>query len=301
MIETKELTKAFSGRLAVNHVSLTVNDGQIFGLLGTNGAGKSTTIRMMTGVLKPDEGQVLIDEKPVYQNPAVKQDLIFLSDELYFFQGATPLSMMRYYSSLYPDFDKNGFLTNLELFELGQNRRLQTFSKGMKKQLVMLLGLHANTRYLFCDETFDGLDPVMRQSFKKMIAYAKSQRKLTCVIASHNLRELEDTCDRVGLLHKGGILMAEDLTELKTNVHKMQVVFKSETDALVGMQNLNVISCEQRGSLYTLTVRGKREALLAHFSNVGTVFFELLPLTLEEIFISETEVAGYDIAKLFAG
>ena len=205
--------------------------------------------------------------------------------------------MMAYYSRVYERFDKERFRRLLNSFGLDEKRRIHTFSKGMKKQVSVICGICANTEYLFCDETFDGLDPVMRQAVKSLFAADMEDRNLTPVIASHNLRELEDICDHVGLLHKGGILLSKDLDDMKLNIHKIQCVLQPgmEPEDLV---SLEVLSTERRGRLLTLTVRGTREEIEAKLGACDPVFFECIPLTLEEIFISETEVAGYDIKKL---
>ena len=301
MIELKNVSKSFDGIEALKNVSVTVREGEVFGLIGTNGAGKSTLLRLACGVFKPDDGLAIVDNMPVYDNVHAKAKLFFIADEPYFFNGATPKDMERYYSSVYRNFDRERFYLYLNSFGLESRRRISTFSKGMKKQLAILLGLSAKTEYLLCDETFDGLDPVMRQSVKSIFAKEMQERQFTPVIASHNLRELEDICDHVGLLHRGGVLLSRDLQDMKCNIQKVQCVFQTETDALIGMQNLDIVQKEKRGSLYTLTIRGKKAEIIAHFSQVGTVFFEVLPLSLEEIFISETEVAGYDIRKLIMG
>ena len=205
--------------------------------------------------------------------------------------------MMAYYSRVYERFDKERFRRLLKSFGLDEKRRIHTFSKGMKKQVSVICGICANTEYLFCDETFDGLDPVMRQAVKSLFAADMEDRNLTPVIASHNLRELEDICDHVGLLHKGGILLSKDLDDMKLNIHKIQCVLQPgmEPEDLV---SLEVLSTERRGRLLTLTVRGTREEIEAKLGACDPVFFECIPLTLEEIFISETEVAGYDVKKL---
>lgn len=183
-------------------------------------------------------------------------------------------------------------------FGLEAKRKIGTYSKGMKKQLAFILGLSARTDYLLCDETFDGLDPVMRQAIKSLLAKEMGERGLTPVIASHNLRELEDICDTVGLLHKGGVLLSKDLDEMKCGIQKVQCVFKNETEYEKAAAICRIIKTEQRGSLYTLTIRGEKDETLQKFDSLETVFCEVLPLTLEEIFISETEVVGYDIKKL---
>lgn len=301
MIECRDLTKSFDGTAAVRQVSVTIRENNVFGLVGTNGAGKSTTLRMIAGVLKPESGLALVDNMPVYDNMHAKARLFFIADDPYFFPNATPRDMQRYYTSVYREFDRERFYLYLDQFGLDARRKISTFSKGMKKQLAILAGLCAHTKYLLCDETFDGLDPVMRQAVKSIFAREMEERDFTPVIASHNLRELEDICDHVGLLHEGGVLLSRDLEDLKLNLQKVQCVFGSKQEEEKTLGQLNLVKTERRGSLLTLTVRGGREELTAVFAAADTLFYEVLPLSLEEIFISETEVRGYDIKKLVFG
>ena len=297
MIQAVQLTKRFEDILAVDHIDAVIQEGSVFGLIGTNGAGKSTFLRLASGILKPDEGQITLDGQEIYENTEAKKKFFYISDEMYFFSNASPLDMMTYYSRVYDRFDKERFHRLMKSFCLDEKRRIHTFSKGMKKQVSVICGICANTEYLFCDETFDGLDPVMRQAVKSIIAADMEDRKLTPIIASHNLRELEDICDHVGLLHKGGILLSRDLDDMKLNIHKIQCVLQPG----MGPEDLVTLKClssEQRGRLLTLTVRGTREEVEEKIKAYEPVFFECIPLTLEEIFISETEVAGYDIKKL---
>ena len=301
MIEIQKLTKYFDDITAVDHVSVTIKEGGVFGLIGTNGAGKSTVLRMLTGVLKPDEGTIAVDDMPIWDNPEAKKKIFFIADEPYFFTSAKPVDMEKYYSSVYESFDKENFYSLLEKFGLDKNRKISTFSKGMKKQLALILGISAKTKYLICDETFDGLDPVMRQGVKSLMAKEMEERGLTPIIASHNLRELEDICDYVGLLHKGGVLLSKDLEDMKCNIQKVQCVMKNEEDMQQALDGVEVLKDEKRGSLHTITVRASREEIMARFATIDTIFFETLPLSLEEIFISETEVVGYDVKKLILG
>ena len=297
MIEAKNLTKRFDNIVAVDHVNATIRDGYVFGLIGTNGAGKSTFLRMASGILKPDEGTIQIDGEDVFENPKVKSRFYYISDEQYFFPNATPKEMIIYNKAVYSSFDEGRCFKLLESFNLDPKRKISTFSKGVKKQLSVILGICANTDYIFCDETFDGLDPVMRQAVKSLFANDMAERNLTPIIASHNLRELEDICDHVGLLHKGGILLSKDLDDMKLNIHKVQCVLKPGMKA-EDLRELDKVKVEYRGSLATMTVRGSREEIEVLMIAYEPLFFELIPLSLEEIFISETEVAGYDIKKL---
>ncbi|MFV0342385.1 MAG: ABC transporter ATP-binding protein [Anaerocolumna sp.] len=298
MIEAVKVSKQFDDIKAVDAITATIKEGNVFGLVGTNGAGKSTFIRMLSGVLKPDSGTIKIDGMEIFENIEAKKLFFYISDEPYYFSNSTPEDMKKYYEILYPEFDSTRFDTLLKQFDLKHNRKINTFSKGMKKQVSVILGICANTKYLFCDETFDGLDPVMRQAVKSIFAKDISERGLTPIIASHNLRELEDICDHVGLLHKGGILLSRDLFDMKLSIHKIQCVFKKETDIHTVLQGIELLKVETRGSLYTITARGAYEEIMKRISKEDPVFSEILPLSLEEIFISETEVVGYDIKKL---
>lgn len=297
MIKADNLTKRFQGVTAVDHIHAEIQDGTVFGLIGTNGAGKSTFLRMAAGILKPDEGTITLDGESVFEDTRVKARCFYIPDEPYFLGNGTADDMKTFYQGIYPNFDTDRFGKLLKSFELDGRRKIQTFSKGMKKQLAVLLGICAGTDYLFCDETFDGLDPVMRQTVKSLFANDLEERHLTPVIASHNLRELEDICDHVGLLHRGGMLLSKDLDDMKMNIHKIQCVLPAGLDR-TNLQNLDIMTTEQRGSLLTLTVRGQKEEIQARMQSYHPVFFEMIPLSLEEIFISETEVAGYDIKKL---
>lgn len=297
MIQAVNVTKRFEDILAVDHINAEIKEGNVFGLIGTNGAGKSTFLRMVSGVLKPDEGEITVDGTKVFEAVAAKKKFFYISDDAYYFSNASPEEMMQFYASVYPAFDRARFQKLLKGFDLDIRRKMNTFSKGMKKQVSILLGLCANTEYILCDETFDGLDPVMRQAVKSLFAEDMEERNLTPVIASHNLRELEDICDHVGLLHKGGILLSKELDDMKLNIHKVQCVLE-EGMCAEDLAGLDTIKMEKRGRLYTLTVRGGRDEVESLMTGYHPVFYELIPLSLEEIFISETEVVGYDIKKL---
>jgi len=297
MITAENATKRFGNITAVDHVCAEVRDGSVYGLIGSNGAGKSTFLRMLAGILSPDEGAVRIDGADIFENIALKERFFFISDEQFFFPNSTPTEMKNYYKRFYRHFDEDRYRKLMAGFGLDENRKIRTFSKGMKKQVSVICGLCAGTDYLFCDETFDGLDPVVRQTVKSLFAEDVDSRGLTPVIASHNLRELEDICDHVGLLHRGGILFSRDLDEMKLGMFKMQCIFTGELPEN-SWEGFDILHLDRRGSLYTLTARGSREELLAKVNAMNPSFCELLPLTLEEIFINETEVAGYDIKKL---
>lgn len=335
-IEVINVKKRFEDVDAISGITMTIPDGCVFGLLGTNGAGKSTLIRMIAGVLKPDEGEILIHGENVWDNPKTKAECFYISDDQYFFPNATIESMANFYKNYYPSFDSEKFKLYIEHFQLPAKRKVQTLSKGMKKQLSIILGICCNTRYLLCDETFDGLDPVVRQAVKSIFANEMETRKLTPIIASHNLRELEDICDHVGLLHQGGILLSKDLIDMKCNLHRIQLVLPEENDSeelqlieeennseqlqLIEEENdseeykeiiektknrnqmlneiFDIVQYSSSGRLITLTVRGTEAEIFEKIQSLNPIYHELLPLSLEEIFISETEVVGYDVKKL---
>lgn len=295
MIEITGVNKSFGEIKALDDITAVIQEGSIFGLVGTNGAGKSTLLRVMSGVLKADGGMVLVDGENVYENPSAKSKIFFLPDTAYFFQNATAKTMAEYYAVVYPKFDMERFKEMTAGFGLEFNRKLATFSKGMKRQISVLLGICTGTKYLFCDESFDGLDPVVRQAVKSIFAAEIVNRDFTPVIASHNLRELEDICDHVGLLHKGGILLSRDLEEMKYHIHKVQCVFQNGQDEEEILSRLDVLQHEKRGSILTVVARGTKQEILMTIQEKNPMLAEILSLTLEEIFISETEVAGYDV------
>ena len=297
MIVVTNLSKAFGDIQALQSITAEIREGSIYGLIGTNGAGKSTFLRILSGIYRPDSGEINIDGEKVFENTEIKKQIFYISDDQYFFQGATPLDMAKYYASIYETFDMERFNQLITAFDLDPKRKINTFSKGMKKQVSVICGLAAKTKYLLCDETFDGLDPVMRQAVKKLLAADVADRNLTPIIASHNLRELEDICDHIGLLHKGGILLNKDLDDMKTNIHKIQCVLPAETD--IKALGLDMVKIDFRGSLSIIIARGNKDEIWTKIQSAKPIFAEVLPLTLEEIFISETEVVGYDIKKLF--
>ena len=299
MIELKNVSKYYGNIAAVDNISLTIKDGAVMGLLGTNGAGKSTLLRSMAGILKPEQGEILINDEPVWNNPRAKSRFFYISDDQYYFPNSTPKELGAFYKTYYPSFDTERFCMLLDRIDLPANRKIRTFSKGMKKQLSILLGICAQTEYLFCDETFDGLDPVMRQAIKALFIQEMAERNFTPVIASHNLRELEDISDHIGLLHKGGVLLSQDLEDLRSNLTKIQCVLPEEFDQKI-QDSLLVVKMQRHGKLLTMTVRGEAEKVVGWLEHLNPIYCEAIPLTLEEIFISETEVAGYDIKSLIS-
>ena len=300
MIEIKNCSKAFGKIQAVNKVTMDIGEREVFGLIGSNGAGKSTLLRIMAGIIRQDRGEVLMDEEPVFENERVKEHFFYIPDDAYIPANYNALDMAEFYRCIYPRFQQARFETMMKQFHLDGKRKISTFSKGMKKQLLVILGISTGTKYLFCDETFDGLDPVMRQAVKSIFASEIMSREFTPVIASHNLRELEDICDHVGLLYKGGILLSKELEEMKYHIHKVQCVFQNAGDEEEILAKLEVLQHEKRGSVMSIVARGTKQEILMTIQEKNPLLAEILPLTLEEIFISETEVAGYDIKNFIS-
>ena len=296
-ISVKGLSKQFDKIQALNQVTTTIQKGSIFGLIGSNGAGKSTFLRLLAGIYRPDTGQIVIDGQPIYENEALKQKIFYISDDQFSFSNSNMEEMANYFAAMYQRFSYEKFRELTGLFRLDSKRKLNTFSKGMQKQAHIILALSCQPDYLFCDETFDGLDPVMRQAVKRLLADAVAEHQMTPIIASHNLRELEDICDHIGLLHQGGVIFERELDYLQSNIHKVQCAF-TDPKGREDFTGLDIVTIEQRGSLSILVVRGSADETEARIKAMQPLYCELLPLTLEEIFITEMEVLGYDIQQL---
>jgi ABC-2 type transport system ATP-binding protein len=308
MIEIKNIAKSYGrGNEALRDISLKVDDRKVFGLVGTNGAGKSTLLRIMAGVVRPDSGEVIYDGKPLYtgrgylhQNISIKQSICFLSDTWGFPIAATASDCADEYAIYYPYFNRGRFDRMMEVVGFDEKKPVRFYSKGMKKATAVLLGLASGTRYLLCDELFDGLDPVLRQTLKSVFAAEMTDRDFTPVIASHNLRELEDFCDHVGLLHKGGVLLSENLGNMQLKMHRIQCVIGDEKREQELLRDLNVVTSRKRGSVLEILVRGDKEQIASRLDQSVPIFSEILPVSLEEAFIGETEESGYDFKSLFS-
>lgn len=297
MIEVKSLVKKFDSTVALDGIAFNIEGGSVFGLVGSNGAGKSTLLRCLSGIYQPEGGEILIDGQTPFENSAVKARLFFISDYPYFFPQTNMMEMADFYSKTYPGWDKDRFQHLCTMFPLDKKARIVNMSKGMQRQVALINALSARPDYLLLDEIFDGLDPVMRQLLKKLVSSEVSERGMSVVIASHNLRELEDFCDHVGLMHKGGVVFEQELDALKLGIHRVQAVFRPMPPQ-EAFEGLDIIKQEVRGSLVNLVIRGQREEILSALNALNPIFVELLPLTLEEVFISEMEVAGYDIENI---
>ncbi|MBR4021148.1 MAG: ABC transporter ATP-binding protein [Ruminococcus sp.] len=302
MIELKNVTKAFKAHKALDNVDMTINKGSVYGLLGSNGAGKSTILRLLSGIYRQEGGEVLIEGKPVYDNVELKQRIFFINDETVQFTSYTLNNLKDLYKSYYPNFSEEIFEKLKTKINLPTNRKISTFSKGMKRQAIFIIALACNTDYLLLDEAFDGLDPTMRIIVRQMLVDAMIERNLTVVISSHNLKEMNDLCDTVGLLHNGKIIFSSELDNLKGDIHKLQLAFSDNTQEITREQleetGLEILHFEKNMSVYHIIVKGDIDTVKAAFAVKKPTIFDIVPLTLEEIFIYEMEVLGYDYSDI---
>ena len=297
MITLNNVIKRFDNTNALNGVDLTIPTGTSFGLLGSNGAGKSTILRLLSGVYRAEEGEVLIDGANVYDNEAVKERVFFINDETVQFGGFTLKGLKDYYKGFYPNFSDETFNELADRVKLPMNKKTDTFSKGMKRQAVVITGLAARTDYLLLDEAFDGLDPTMRIIVKRMLVDAMLDRQLTTVISSHNLKEINEVCDSVALIHQGKVIFSRDLDSVKGNIHKVQAAFPQEYSEADFRQN-DILHFERNQSIYYFIIKGSEEDIRAAFEDMHPTLFDIIPMTLEEIFIYEMEGLGYDAGDL---
>ena len=294
MIKVNHLVKTFDGFRALDGLSMEVETGSIYGLVGPNGAGKSTLLRHITGIYRPDSGSILVDGQPVYENPAVKARIATIPDELYFFTSASTRDMMKFYRGLYPHFDLQRYQTLKEAFPgVDERQPIRRLSKGMQKQSAFWLALSCSPDLLVLDEPVDGLDPVMRRQVWSLLMGDVAQRGTTVLVSSHNLRELEDVCDHVGILSHGRVLLERSLTDLQDNILKLQVAFRDGVLPQLPPE-LNVLHVTQVGRVHTLIVRGSPEEVKGRVAALDPLLLEALPLSLEEIFIYE--LGGEDYA-----
>lgn len=303
MIRAETITKCFDDIRSLSNVSISVGDGSIYGLIGSNGSGKSTLMRILCGIYQPDAGEIFYDGEPVWENTAVKRQIVYLSDDPWFLPHCTMNDMRDFYRSVYPDFSVERYEALTKQFGLDPRRRVTTFSKGMQKQVSVLLGLACRPKYLFCDETFDGLDPVMRQVVKGLIIEDVAEREMCCLAASHNLREMEDMADHIGLLHRGELLFEKELDDVHTSMVKLQVSYRREVcDGMAEkLKELSPMTLERRGSLFTMIVRGSEESITPWLAETAPLFMESIPMTLDEVFKMEMEERGYEFTGQILG
>lgn len=300
MIKAEEVTKKFEAFHAISNLSCEIPKGCVYGLIGANGAGKSTFLRLLTGVYKADKGRVTLDGAEIYENPAAKKRMAYVPDELYFLSAASMNRMADLYQSIYSSFDRQRFTELVNLFKLNPKVSVNTFSKGMRRQASTILALCCKPEYIFFDETFDGLDPVMRNLVKNLISEHVAERETTVIITSHSLRELEDTCDQLALLYKGGIVFESDVQDLKTSLFKVQIAFSDSFDK-EKFTGLEMLGYSQKGSVASFIVRGDRQQTREFLEAKSPVLLDILPLSLEEVFIHEMQAIGYAFEYISEG
>ncbi len=296
MIEVQHLTKSFDGFRALDDVCLTVPKGRVYGLVGPNGAGKSTLIRHLAGILRQDSGQVLLGGQAIYESPSLKQQICYIPDDLYHFVSADVRAMKAFYASMYPKFDHNRFAQLKEIFPIDERQRVRRLSRGMQKQVSFWIGMCCRPNVLILDEPVDGLDPVMRRQIWKLILNDVAEREMTVLISSHNLRELEDVCDHVGIINRGKVLLERSLSELQDNIVKIQIVFADGHEP--DLSPLHVLHQSATGKIRTLIIRGNSDDIANHLAAQQPIFSEMLPLSLEEIFIYELGGADYVVQDI---
>ena len=291
MLELKNVTKTFGVLKALDDLTMTVPKGSVYGLVGPNGAGKSTAIRHALGVYRPDSGSITLDGKPVYENPEIKNRICSIPDEVFYFPSATMTDMKTYYKGMYPQFDEALFDKLYEVFQLPKNSPIRRFSKGMQKQAAFHLSICTHPELLVLDEPVDGLDPVMRRQVWSLLLSEVAQRETTVLVSSHNLRELEDICDHVGIMDHGKMLLERSLADMQGSTHKLQLVGNVPLD-------LEVLHESSSGRLKTLVVRGDAQEITQKVKAAEPAYFDVLPLSLEEIFIYELGGVNYETRNI---
>lgn len=297
MIEGKGVSKSFEDLEALKNVNINVNKGSIYGLVGSNGAGKTTLLKTLVGIYKQDSGEVLIDGENIFENVNIKSRVIFIPDMLYFFSQYSAKDMAKFYKRIYKTWDEERYLKLRDAFNIDENKKVNNLSKGMQRQVAFWLALSVQPDILILDEPLDGLDPVMRQKVKNLIVQDVAEKQMTVLISSHNLRELEDLCDYIGIMHKGSLILEKDLDDLKLDIHKIQVAFKESVKEEI-LKDVNILYEEERGSVKLFIVRGKKEEIVDQISKYDPVILDILSLTLEEIFIYEMGDVGYEIKNI---
>lgn len=296
MIKANNLTKKFGENKALDSVTFEIPEGSIYGLVGSNGSGKSTFMRLISGVYMADGGEILVDNQNPFDNSLIKSKICYLPDTPYFIHQSNLNEMMRYYKMLYKDFDINRFEQLLKFFPLDRRARISTMSKGMQRQAALILAISTKPKYLLLDEAFDGLDPIMRKVLKSLLAEGVSDG-MTAIIASHNLRDLDELCDTVGVLHGGKVLLSDDIENLRGGIHKVQAVFNMVPDISV-FEGLDIVNIEKSGSVVQLVCRGDEQYIKDYIGKLLPQFLEIIPPSFEEIFMYELEVNGYDAKNI---
>lgn len=293
MIKVNGIYKSYGDMEVVKNINLNIPKGAIYGLIGSNGAGKTTLLKTMTGIFKADKGSITIGNEEVYENVIAKEKIFFVTDNPYYYSDYTIKNMAKFYKGIYSTWDDEKYHRLKGVFKIDENKKIKNMSKGMKRQVAIWLALSTNTDILVLDEPLDGLDALMRQKVKKLIFQEVIDRKLTVVISSHNLRELEDFCDHIAIIHNGELVLEKDIDELKEKIFKVQIAFGDGMPENL-LKNINVLSMSQKGKVFILTINGDKNEAINEIKKYNPILIDIIPLTLEEIFISEMEGVGYE-------
>ncbi len=297
MIEVRQLTKSFQNHQVLKDIDLTVKKGSIYGLIGANGSGKTTLIKHLVGIYRQDAGEIIINDTKVFENNDIKEHMGYIPDELYYFPMYSIKNMASFYKKIYPNWNTERYINMLHTFELDENRRINKLSKGMQRQVAFILTLSTMPEVMILDEPIDGLDPLMRKKVWKYIVKDVAERDISVLISSHNLKELESICDYVGILNKGQMLIERDLDDLKSDIHKIQVVYKTEVPEEL-TKHVNILHQEKHGTVHLFIVKGNQKEIVSKFNKYNPMILDILPLTLEEIFIYELGGVGYEIQNV---
>lgn len=297
MIKMENVSKSFDKLMAIEDICLAIQKGSIYGLIGSNGAGKTTLIKLLAGIYQQDKGSITIEGEPLFENISLKKKLFYIPDQPYFWPHYTTRQMAHFYKSIYPTWSEKRFTYLAESFELDVNKKLHSFSKGWQRQAAFIMALSAKPQILILDEPMDGLDPVVRKRMKNLLIQDVADRDMTILMSSHNLREVEDICDHIGMIHHGKMIFEKELDELKEDIHKVQVAYKAGVPEDL-LAQLHVLHAEKRGSVHLYIVRGNGNEIVKSIRQTNPVIFDMLPLTLEEIFIYEMGDIGYAIENI---
>ncbi len=295
MIKVKKLVKTFDGFNALDGLDINVEKGSVYGLIGPNGAGKTTLIKHLAGIYTQNSGEIEIDGQAVFENNEIKNDMVLISDDLFFFSTYSILETAKYYAGIYPNWSWERFESLKEIFKIDTSRRVRRLSKGMQKQVAFWLAICTMPKIMLLDEPVDGLDPVMRRNVWRLMLQDVAENGTTVLVSSHNLRELEDVCDHVGIMHKGQVVLEKALDDVKGNIHKVQLAFNGEFPSDLGIE---ILHHEQFGSVHLVIAKGKTEDIIQKINSKNPIICDILPLTLEEVFIYELGGMGYEFENI---
>lgn len=287
LITAKNVVKKFDKFTALNHFNMNVPEGSIYGLVGPNGSGKTTTIKHLIGMYKQDEGEILVNDEKVYDNEKIKSKIVYISDDLYFFHGYSIKDMAKFYSKIYKDFSFEKFNELQKVFNIDVKRKVNKLSKGMKKQVAFWLTISCNPEIMILDEPIDGLDPIMKENVWKILLEEVKKRKMTVIISSHNLKELENVCTNIGIMKNGEMVLEKELEKKDNNIQKVQIVFSNNSQISKIREKLSILKEEKVGSVYYFIVKGKQKEIEEILDKYKLILMEFLPLSLEEVFMFE--------------